>query len=74
MPYIKTPDPPFVRVARLLKGYDLNAARIAKLLEWDPHTAKRRLDNPELFKLGDLAELSAKAHIPMDEIRAAIIK
>ena len=63
---------PFVNVRRLLLGYDITASELARILGCAYTTARSRLDNPQTFSLGELERVSLKAHIPMDEIRAAI--
>lgn len=72
MPYIKPRDPPFAALGRLLKGYDLNAPKLAGILDCSTPTARRRLKEPELLTLGDLVRISQRGHIPMEEIREAI--
>ena len=72
MPYIKPIDPPFVAVKRLLLGYGLTATELAGALNCSYNTAARRLEHPETLTLYELSKISAHAHVPMDEIRAAI--
>lgn len=72
MPYIRPKDTPFVKLKRLLVGYGLNATELAGVLNCSYNTAARRLEHPETFTLTELAQISAKAHIPMDEIRDMI--
>jgi len=74
MPYIKKAEPPFVRVARLLKGYGLQGKALAAVLGCSPPTARSRLEKPETLTLAELAMISSRGHVPMDEIRDAIIK
>lgn len=73
MPYIPKPAP-FARMARLLKGYGLNGAKMAKILDRSQPTGKDRIDHPGNLTLEELAVISSRAHIPMDEIRDAIIR
>ena len=72
MPYIKQAEAPFVKVRRLLLGYGLNATELAAVLNCSYNTAARRLEHPETFTLTELAKISTKGHIPMDEIREVI--
>lgn len=67
-----TGDKPFINVRRLLLGYDVTPSALARILGCAYTTARSRLDNPQTFSLGELERVSLKAHIPMDEIRAAI--
>lgn len=72
MPYIKPKEPPFVRMQRLLRGYGYNAESLAPVLGVTPPTARKRLNNPQLLTLQDLAMISRRAHIPWDDIREAV--
>lgn len=65
-------DVPFITVSRLLKGYDVNAANLARILNCAYGTARSRLDNPRTFSLGELEQVSIRAGIPMAEIRDSI--
>ena len=71
MPYIKTPEKPFARVARLLRGYGTPPV-IAEKIKASPQTMRRRLDNPADLTLGELRTISMNMHIPKEEIIAAI--
>lgn len=74
MPYIKPTDPPFARVGRLLKGYGLSSGKLATVLGCSAPTALKKLKQPETLTLADLALINSRGHIPIDEIRDAIIK
>lgn len=74
MSYIKRTEPPFVKIRRLLLGYELDAVALSKILGCSYNTAKSRLDNPATLTVGELETVSAKGHVPIDEIRAAIIR
>lgn len=74
MPYIKRTEPPFVKIRRLLLGYELDAVALSKVLGCSYNTARARLDNPSTLTVGELDTISAKGHVPIDEIRAAIIR
>ena len=72
MPRLKTPDPPFTSLRRLLLGYEIDANRMAQALRVCSKTGKRRLDHPEELTLEDLKRLCHRWNIPADEIREAI--
>ena len=72
MPYIRPKEPPFEKLSRLLKGYGLNGVKTAKIIGVSAPTAKKKLEDPELFTLKDLKKISVAVHIPIDEIREAI--
>ena len=72
MPRVRTPEIPFVKMKRLLLGYGLNAPALAAVLDCSAQTARRRLETPGTLTLAELEAVSRKAHVPMDEIRAAI--
>ena len=72
MPRLKTPDPPFIAMRRLLLGYGMNGPLMGAALGVTDKTGKRRLDHPEELTLDDLKKLSRYTDIPADEIRAAI--
>lgn len=74
MPYIKPKDPPFVRMQRLLRGYGFDGPTLAAVLDCSKPTALRRIREPETLTLAELAMISSRGHVPMDEIRDAIIK
>lgn len=73
MPYIKQRERSFDKMRKLLLAEELNATRLAEVLGCSRNTAKSRIDNPERITLGELAEISRKAHVPVDSIRAAIL-
>ena len=74
MPYIKKPEIPFVQMRRLLLGREINAVALSKVLGISYNTARARLDNPGSFTVAELDAICKKAHVPMDEIRAAMIR
>lgn len=74
MPRLRPQEVPFVRVKRLLLGYGLNGPALAKVLGCTPKTARARLERPETFTLSELAKVSTTGHVPIDEIRDAIIR
>ena len=72
MPRLKTSEPPFAAVRRLLLGYEVDYKRMAGAIGTSPKTGKRRLDHPEELTLLDLRNICRSCGIPADEIRAAI--
>lgn len=74
MPYLKRPDPPYMKMARLLKGYGFNGPKLADVLGCSAPTARARLDAPELLTLADLDRINRFGHIPIEEIREAIVR
>lgn len=74
MPHVKPKAPPFSRMRRLLLGYGFNGPRLARVLDVSEPTARKRLDNPELLTLQDLDRISRYGHVPIEEIREAIIR
>ena len=74
MPYIKSKDPPFARMQRLLKGYGFDGPTLAAVLGCSKPTALSRIRNPETLTLAELAAINSRGHVPMEEIRDAIIK
>jgi hypothetical protein len=73
MPYIKPREKPFAAVGRVLKGYDVTAAEMARRTGWSYHKSRDRMEKPELFTLGEIKILSQKFHIPIEELRAAVM-
>ena len=74
MPRLRQTRPEFDAVGRLLKGYGINAASIARTLKCAPVTAMKKLTEPKNFTVGDLSVLSVTYGIPFDEIRGALVK
>ena len=74
MPYIKPITKPFIKMRRLLLGYELTPTKLSAILGVCRNTASARLDNPGKLTLEDLYAISRKAHIPIEEIREAIVR
>lgn len=72
MPYIKPKAEPFEPVARLLKGYDLNAPALATVLGCSAPTARRKLSEPATLTLADLDRINRFGHVPLSELREAL--
>ena len=74
MPYIKPRAKPFWQMHKLLRGNDINADQLAAVLGCSRPTAKKKLDNPELLTLADLGKINLSGHIPIEDIRDAIVR
>lgn len=70
MPYLKQKkqDP----MTRLIRSYGYNGNNLVPILGKSQPTCQKKLDYPETLTLEDLRNLGKRAHIPADEIRAAI--
>lgn len=71
MPRVKTAEPLFAAVARVLKGY-ANMTEIAAAMERSVPTASARIKRPEDLTLGELRQLSHRLHIPKEELIGAV--
>lgn len=71
MPRIKQPEP-WGKMTRLLRGYGLSGPELAKILGCSAPTARKRLENPGTLSLEEIYAISCRAHVPMEELRAAI--
>ena len=71
MPY-KARKIQFEEFVMLLKGHDLNATKLAKVLGCTYPTAKAKLDNPEKFTFGDVIKIQRKGHIGKEELKGAL--
>ena len=74
MPYLSPKKRPFNKMRELLRAKDLNAFRLEKLLGCSQTKATRIMEKPGSINLEELFEISEKAHIPIEEIRGAIVK
>lgn len=75
MPYTKPlTTAPFARMTRLLKGYNMNGVTLGKVLGCSAPTARGKIDNPERLTLGDLDKLRRVGHIPLEEIKEALVR
>ena len=63
---------PFITVSRLIKGYESNQSKLAEIIGCSRETVKKKLDNPEQFRLGELKKISQAVQIPIEEVREAI--
>ncbi len=71
MPRLKKKEPDFIEVTRLIKGY-ASAPQVAKMLNCSANTARRRLNAPETFTLGELNRIRWQAHISAEEMLSHI--
>lgn len=72
MPYKKKPPKEFDEFVRMLKGHDLNATKLAKVLGCTYPTAKAKLDDPLKFTFKDVLAIQNKGHIHKEEILGAL--
>lgn len=56
----------------MLKGHDLNATRLAKVLGCSYPTAKAKLDDPTKFTFKDVLAIHYKGHIDKETLKGAI--
>jgi len=68
MPYIPKREN-HERSKRLLKGYEISAANLAKYLGCSEPTARDRIKHPGKLTGDEWLTISKRAHIPMEEIR-----
>ena len=68
MPYLKRIGE-HEKSKRLLKGYEINAVKLAAYIGVSEPTARKRLNNPGLLTGNDWLNISRKGHIPIEEIR-----
>lgn len=74
MPRLKQQKPEFDAVGRLLRGYGANGLALSKVIGNSPNTARKKLDEPKYFTLGDLAKAARHYGIPIEEVRDAMVK
>ena len=72
MPRVKEYQPPFAKLARLIRGYGYDSVKLGRIIECSQPTAMKKMKNPEFFTLGELEKISRRGHIPIEEIREAI--
>ena len=73
MPYLKKRPIPFRKMQMLLKAYGFNGENLVPVLGYSPKTNRSRIQDPRLLTLGDLEKICKSGHIPMEEIREAIV-
>lgn len=62
----------FKKFGQLVRGYGFNSVSLSRVLGCSPPTAMKKIQEPRLFTLEDISNLSIKGHIPIDEIRTSI--
>jgi len=72
MPYLKRIGE-HEKSKRLLKGYEINAVKLASMIDVSEPTARKRLKNPGLLTGENWVNISRRGHIPIDEIREVIL-
>lgn len=73
MPKLKERPIPFRNVQHLIRGYGFNGSNLEPILGYSAKTNRKKLEDPRQLTLGDLEKLCKSGHIPMDEIRNAIV-
>ena len=74
MPYLKPKAEPWKKLTRLLRGYRITGPALAVILGCSEPTAYRRLKEPGTLTLDELHTISLRAHIPMEELKGALIR
>lgn len=70
MPYIKKKTE-FEKVSRLIRGY-ATAPKVAEMIGCSAPTARKKLNNPQEFTLGEIRTICLRAHIPVEDMRGAM--
>lgn len=74
MPYTKPLTPQsFARMSRLLKGYDFDGPALAKVLGCSAPTALSKIRDPGRLTLKDLDAIRRHGHVPLEEIKDALV-
>ena len=71
MPRLKKKEPDFIKVGRLIRGY-ATPPKVAEMIGCSATTARKKMNTPELFTLGELQMISLRAHIPAEDMEAII--
>lgn len=75
MSYIKPLTPqPFARMTRLLRGYGFTGPTLAQILGCTAPTARDRIQHPERLTLEDLDNIRRRGHVPLEEIKEALVR
>lgn len=70
MPYIKKKTE-FDKVTKLIRGY-ATPPKIAEMIGCSAPTARKKLNNPQEFTLGEIRTICLRAHIPVEDMRGAM--
>ena len=73
MPRLKERPIPFVKMQRLIRSYGYNGSNLEPILQYSAKTNRKKIEDPRELTLGDLERLCKNGHIPIDEIREAIV-
>lgn len=74
MPRLRQPHTDYAAITRLLLGYGASGLSVSKALGCAPATARKKMNAPKNFTLGELDTLSRKYGIPFEEVKGAIVK
>ena len=72
MPYIPKREQ-HEKSRRLLLGYEVSAAKLARYIGCSEPTARDRIRHPEKLTGSQWLMISKRAHIPIEEIRNAFL-
>ena len=70
---LKAPQQPFIKLRRLLLSYELNAPRLAAVLGCSVPTARHRINDPGSLTMAELSKINRFGHVPIEEIRDAVL-
>ena len=71
MPRLKKKEPDFIKVGRLIRGY-ATPPKVAEMIGCSATTARKKMNTPELFTLGELQMICLRAHSPAEDMEAII--
>ena len=71
MPRLKKKEPDFIRVTRLRRGY-APVSKVAEMIGRSVPTARKKINDPRQFTLGELQMICLRAHIPAEDMEASI--
>lgn len=74
LPKLKERQVRYRKLQKLLKGYGLNGNKIHTVIGVCHVTAKKKMDNPELFTIADLDAISRSFGVPWDDVREALVR
>ena len=63
-------QPDFFAITRLIRGY-ATPPQVAVILNCSPTTARKKMNAPDLFTLGELKWICHETHIPVEEMQKA---
>lgn len=71
MPRLKKKEPDFIKVTRLIRGY-APTSKVAEMIGRSVPTARKKINDPRQFTLGELQMICLRAHIPAEDMEASI--